>query len=325
MLALQRHGIFPTLASAWNSTGNPVYAARLDALVSDWVVFAGLAPTTVTNAFHCGGPPDWLTLDSGLRQGGSWPPAFFLAQQSPNFTAVGRLLMASSIAQQAKYLAMPSAKSATANWEATQSVALMTTGLAFPEFANASQWVDIGVAGVLQLMQTGVYPDGVSTEQTSGYDQVALGAYDAALRLFEAAGIPSPPTLHAGVERMYTYVAQQMSSDGTQVLNGDSDLTNLRSGVVAAAARFGRPDWLYMATDGLQGQLPALGNGSVMFPWAGQLVMRSAWGTSPEHEQLWAWFDVGPFGSSCHSHRDKLHLSVRAHGEHLLVDSGRFG
>ena len=53
--------------------------------------------------------------------------------------------------------------------------------------------------------------------------------------------------------------------------------------------------------------------------------MQSRWGATPDEERLWAWFDVGPFGSSCHSHRDKLHISVRAHGEHLLVDSGRFG
>ncbi len=38
----------------------------------------------------------------------------------------------------------------------------------------------------------------------------------------------------------------------------------------------------------------------------------------------WGWFDVGPYGSSGHGHRDKLSLNVHAHGSMLLVDSGRF-
>jgi hypothetical protein len=38
----------------------------------------------------------------------------------------------------------------------------------------------------------------------------------------------------------------------------------------------------------------------------------------------WAWFDVGPFGSSIHGHRDKLALNLHARGAMLLVDSGRF-
>lgn len=169
----------------------------------------------------------------------------------------------------------------------------------------------------------------VSTEQTAGYDQVALHSYDQVLGLFEAAGVAPPPSLRAGVERMYTYLALQMSADGLQVLNGDSDLSSLASSVRAAAVRFRRDDWLYLATRGMSGVPPSpdagASNGSSMFPWAGQLIMQSRSGAAREEEKLWAWFDVGPYGSSCHSHRDKLHLSVRAYGEHLLVDSGRFG
>jgi hypothetical protein len=38
----------------------------------------------------------------------------------------------------------------------------------------------------------------------------------------------------------------------------------------------------------------------------------------------WAWFDVGPFGSSGHGHYDRLHLSIRSGSQSLLTDSGRF-
>ena len=67
MLALQRHGVFLSLAQAWNSTGNSLYARKLNDLVRDWITYAGEAPLHVNNTYRCNGPPDWLTLDSGLR------------------------------------------------------------------------------------------------------------------------------------------------------------------------------------------------------------------------------------------------------------------
>ena len=329
MLALQRHAAFETLAQAWNATGNPVYAQKLNDLVRDWVVYAGQAPLHVNNAYRCNGPPDWLTLDSGIRISGPWPAAFFLAQQAPEFTAVSKLLLVSSTIDHARYLALNGSQSSTANWEATQCHGLVTTALVFPELIGSAEWLRQGSTCIEQLMSTGVYPDGVSTEQTAGYDQVALDSYDQVLRLFEDAGVAPPSSLRAGVERMYTYLALQMSADGLQILNGDSDLSSLVASVRAAAVRFQRDDWMYLATRGMSGVPPLpqtdASYGSSMFPWAGQLIMQSRWGAAREEEKLWAWFDVGPYGSSCHSHRDKLHLSVRAYGEHLLVDSGRFG
>ena len=240
MLALQRHGAFLSLAQAWNATGNPMYARKLNDLVRDWITYAGEAPLRVNNTYRCNGPPDWLTLDSGLRISGPWPKAFFLVQQAPEFTTASRLLMVSSTAEHAAYLALKGSQSTTANWEATQCHALVTAGLSFPELVGSLGWLQQGSSCIERLMTTGVYPDGVSTEQTAGYDQVALHSYDGILRLFEAAGVVAPPSLRSGVERMYTYLALQMSADGLQVLNGDSDLDSLVSSVSAASVRFDR-------------------------------------------------------------------------------------
>ena len=58
-----------------------------------------------------------------------------------------------------------------------------------------------------------------------------------------------------------------------------------------------------------------------MFPYGGQAVLRSSWRSNA----TWAWFDVGPYGSSPHGHRDKLGLVVRGFGgSFFLTDSGRF-
>jgi hypothetical protein len=114
--------------------------------------------------------------------------------------------------------------------------------------------------------------------------------------------------------------SQAMDGAGFDPLNSDSDLTNDRVSVAGAASRFNRSDWLYLATGGAQGSVPTGPIGAV-FEWAGQIIMRSDW---VGHSVNWAWFDVGPFGSSGHGHYDRLHLSVRSGGQSLLTDSGRF-
>lgn len=74
-----------------------------------------------------------------------------------------------------------------------------------------------------------------------------------------------------------------------------------------------------MYTAGRAGTKPP-GSASVLFPWAGQFIMRSGYGPDDQ----WAFFDIGVYGSSGHAHRDKLHLNIRGYGSLLLVDSGRF-
>jgi hypothetical protein len=82
---------------------------------------------------------------------------------------------------------------------------------------------------------------------------------------------------------------------------------------------FNRSDWQYIFTAGAEGTRPE-GFASHLFEWAGQFVMKSGY-TLEDH---WAYFDIGPYGSSGHAHRDKLHLNIRPYGSLVLVDSGRF-
>ena len=84
--------------------------------------------------------------------------------------------------------------------------------------------------------------------------------------------------------------------------------------IMAASKTFNRPDWAFIASQGASGTAPH-GPASVMFPWGGQLVSRSGW----MKDSVWGWFDVGPYGSSGHGPRDKLHLSIRMGGVDVLV------
>jgi len=322
MLALNRHGQLPTLAAAWFGTGNLAYSSFLDRMITDWVAYSGAAPSKPpTGGIACNRrPPDWLTLDTGIRLGSPWPETFFMAQAADEFSVPTRLLMLASTWQSATYLR--NHQSTTANWEATQLHAIVQTALAFPEFRSSAEWLSFGVGAMEQLLHGAIYPDGVSSEQTTHYDLVALKAFDSLLELLRAANATFDDSYAVAVEVMYNFIAYEMDPDGLAILNGDSDLDNVTALVLAAADRFQRPDWVYIATRGQAGSAPPA-TPTVMFPWAGQFVMRNTFAGSNQN-MTWSWFDVGPFGSSGHAHRDKLHISMRAFGAHLLVDSGRF-
>jgi hypothetical protein len=82
---------------------------------------------------------------------------------------------------------------------------------------------------------------------------------------------------------------------------------------------FNRDDWRYVHSNGAQGtppSSPAHATPSVMFPWAGQAVLRSSY----VRNATWVWFDVGPFGSNpFHAHKDKLQLMLHGKTAALLA------
>ena len=207
----------------------------------------------------------------------------------------------------------------------TQWQGLVNAAVAFPEINNASTLLSTALTYLDALLQSGVYPDGVETEQASGYDINTAGDFFGTLTTVAYAGANAPkppPSFSERVEQMWNYGAYV--SDPNQCLprNGDADLCN--SGYnPSATSYFDRSDWVYLHTNGAQGTLPPLAptqGPSSIFPWAGQIVMRSGY----DRNATWAWFDVGPYGSSGHAHRDKLSLMLHARGSMLLVDSGRF-
>ena len=354
---LNRAATFTGALDAWSATGNGEYAAWLDRTIVDWATHnpcpGGDLQKTAPRCFPVGdgsspacawGPRDgpgaqacassyaespWRLLEQGARfawstsgGGAPWPAAFFGLQRAANFSTSARAL---AVLVAGQHLATLEAAGAAgvSNWAITQSTGLVTLALAFPELKGAAAARDAALANLLSLLQSGVYPDGVETEQASGYDMNTASDFLAVLQLLAIAGDASPPeSFRAAAERMWTYGAYVADPAGCLPRNGDSDVCG--SGYSEAAALyFNRTDWSFIRSNGKNGTVPptnATAGPSVAFPWAGQVVMRSGYGEGA----TWAWLDLGPYGSSIHGHRDKLALNVHARGAMLLVDSGRF-
>ena len=306
---LNRQNWIMTLLSAYSSTGNPEYVKALDKLLRDWLTsnpYPGEKNTT----------PQWRGLEVFMRVALHWPAAFFGLQEDPEFTPGDAHPDAFEHSQPCAL--QPEFPFDHGNWIGMELRGLASAAVYWPEFKDANAWFDYATNRMTPELANQVYPDGAQKELTSSYHLVALHSFDEFRKLAEAAGRKLPDAFASCVERMWNYTAYAMNPMGYDPLNNDADLDSVRADVSGAADSFKRPDWTYIASNGAQGTRPE-GPPSTVFPWAGQVLMRSNWDAAAQ----WSFFDVGPMGIG-HWHWDKLHLSVAAYGRDILVDGGRF-
>ncbi len=306
---LNRHMIFVDLLGAWKASGDSKYSRHFDALIHDWVL-ANPAPEESEWTVN------WRVLEAGLRMAWAWPESFYGFVPSEDMSPTAIILMLSSIHGHADYLKKYHWKEH--NHAVMELFGLIKLALFWPEFKQSEEWLAYGMKHFSHELEFEVYPDGVQNELTSHYHGVPLVYFEAVMQLMEKSGRPVSSDFRTTVLAMYNYFAYTMRPDGNGLLNNDSDLDNNRSRVGRAAERYNRGDWSYIVNNGEQGTKPT-GNASIVFPWAGEVVLRNGWSGDAQ----WAFFDAGPWGWS-HQHNDKLHLSVSAYGRDILVDSGRY-
>ena len=197
MNSLNRHDAFTQTLAAYYETGNEIYSAYFDALVSDWVLHnpcpgaLGAASIPACSPQNVSGAPctwaaalgaqrcvanpagfvesPWRSLEMGIRMLGAWPASFFGFQGARNFSVTGRVLMALAVGEHLAALAVDKCASGFANWYMTQWQGLVTATVAFPELAHADELRALALAKLEEQLTLNVYADGVETEQSSGY------------------------------------------------------------------------------------------------------------------------------------------------------------
>ena len=307
-LGLNRHYHLAALFNAWKATGRRAYVQRIDEFLRDWIMNCPYPAEKNVN-------PMWRGLEVFMRLR-IWAELFHKLSGNDDLSPSTRILMLASVPEHAHY--QQHFHAAGGNWITMEMNGLATAATAWPQFRQAPQWLEYAEEQMLPQTDIQVYPDGPQKELTSHYHYVTLLNLERFAQLLKAAGSTVPQDYTDTLEQMWNYLAMTMRQNGFGVLNNDSDYDDNRQRVLDAARRYDRPDWLYVASRGKQGR-PNEGSPSAVFPWAGQLAMRSG----PQNNDQWAFFDFGPLGIG-HWHYDKLHLSVRAGGRDLLVDSGRY-
>ena len=306
--ALNRHYPANSLVRAYLETGNPKYVKYIDQFTKDWIISSWPYPGVKSNTAL------WRGLEVSFRVK-TWAKVFFELRNANLISPATQLLILSSIPQHAHYARNFHAQG---NWLTMEISGLATAASSWPEFSESPAWMDYSINTMVASMKEQVYADGVQTELTSSYHLVALSNFKLFAEICRKNKVSLPEYYNKTLGDMWNYLALIMRPDGYGLLNNDADLINNRENIMREAETYQRPDWTYIATNGKSGTQPKTGP-SYIFPYAGQLISRSDFGT----EAQWSFFDIGPWGTG-HQHNDKLHLSIFAYGRDLLVDAGRF-
>lgn len=305
---LNRHYHIRTLLTAYIKTGNTDYAKAINNDIKDWIT-ASIPYPAVKSSTEM-----WRGLEVSFRAK-IWTNVFYNLMKSKELEPATRLLILTSIPEHAHYARNFHAQG---NWLTMELSGLATVAAAWPEFRDSPSWIAYAKETMTKSLQEQVYPDGVQTELTSSYHTVALNNFNLFLETCKQINEPLPEIYSQYLEKMWNYLAYTMRPDGYGLLNNDADLIYNREMLQKSAAKYNRPDWLYIASNGKTGKKPD-GQPSVIFPWAGQIIMRSGYDLMAQ----WSFFDIGPWGTG-HQHNDKLHISLAAYGRDLLTDAGRF-
>ena len=303
-----RHSQLRHVFNVYIETGNPKYAIYIDEFLRDFIIKSMPYPAQKS------GESIWRGLEVAARAK-VWSRIFYGMLNSEYLSPATRLLMLSSLPDHAHYNRNFHGGN---NWLTMEISALATVAANWPELKKSQEWLNYAVETISESMKGQVYPDGVQTELTSHYHNVAMRNFVLFKDICDTANYQLPGFFDETIEKMYSYIAHVVRPDGYRILNNDGDRGSDVELILEGAEKYNYPEWEYIATNGEKGVEPADGP-SYFYPWAGHLVSRSGF----DENAQWSFFDVGPWGSG-HQHNDRLHLSIAAYGKDLLVDAGRF-
>lgn len=231
-------------------------------------------------------------------------------------------------------------------------VGLFAIGLMLPQFRESSEWVRIGVAGLLEEMEAQVLPDGVDYEGSTGYHRLVVEIYALFFTVCRAGDISLPGRSWERLRRMFDFVSHYLKPDGTAPLIGDSDdgrLLRLKTrravdhsylmsianvlfegdGFTPAGGIDEEAIWWFgvPAIEAFNRAAPATIPESRGYPEAQIFVQRAQSGETGPEQQLYAIIDCGDNGArghGSHAHCDAMSLELYACGQTFLRDPGTF-
>lgn len=262
--------------------------------------------------------PEWRTLEMGVRLSSTWINAFYYALGSEAFDTHLICEFLKSFHEMADHLLkFTRVREMSNNWVTNETRSLYNAGVLFPEFTASEEWKTVAADRMWTELDKQLYPDGAQWELAPGYGAGVLGQFRNVYQLAQLNDEPLPDGYLDRLEASYDYYLYS-SVDGKMAAFGDSGHGNARRILRWGAEDFPeRQDFVWMATDGEEGQRPTALTSE--FPWAGQYVMRSGW----DPQDRFMIIDAGPYGTG-HQHEDKLNFELWAYGEYLITDPGSY-
>ncbi len=301
------------LGLAFQRTGDTRYVRRWAALIDGWI---GQTPA------------GFIAADVTGRRVQNWIYSLHLIVGHPAHepgdaldAAFHRRLLV-SLHEQVDYLC--SHLTPKRNHRTLELYAIFLAGVVFPEMRDAPLWREFALEQTVANLQDDLLPDGVHCELSTDYHHLVLKNALHFRQLAALNGVSVSPGFDAQLERGLEFSLHVHRPDGIVPAFSDGDARSYLELLRQGAALFHRPDMLYVATQGREGEPPR--QRVAHFEHGGYHVLRSHWGedgrdfTSAQH----LVFDCGPVGEGNHGHFDGLSVELFAHGRPLLVDPGRY-
>lgn len=356
---LNRHEFLTELGRAYWYTGDEKYTRAYKRILTDWIAKNPMPDLEwmlnvpgETSRMHFMKMGTWRPLTLGIRLYTAFVPCFHHFLNSPEFTPDFMILMLTSMVEHARHLRLyytrhKSYFNVSPNWGLMESNGLAHMGILFPEFKEAADWQCEAMSRFEEQARMQVLSDGAHVERASGYHLVCTFCLLQILDLAVRNNVRVSDTYRRQTEKMVEFVLHLMKPHGYYPMLKDADESDvfgqrasyglwedinnlnmledsndLRWVFKAAARIFDRPDFLYAATAGKAGRMPAVK--SVAMPEGGFYVMRTGW----RKDDLYMVYTCGQLGvkdQNCvHGHADALSVDVSGFGETLLIDPGRY-
>lgn len=307
---LNRMVFWQSMGKVYKEQNDEKYAQEWSKQLIDWVI---------KNPRDQNHQLAWRSIEAGIR-GNRWTHLFNYFLHSPNFSPEALVFFLSSMFDHADFLMTK--YSSGSNWALMEAEGMAFIAMTFPEFKDADQWLEEAIRRFNNEIHEQVYPDGHQRELAFGYH---MGSISWFLRTYELAQMNGKANLFSEdylkmIEKMAEVPMKLAFPDGTTPQFGDAwtgSPGQHYDKLKTYAKLFDRPDFLYVATEGKEGNKPE--NTAFAFPQSGLYSMRSSWDPSAIALVL----KCGPNGGG-HSQPDNGTFSLFAGGRNLTPDSGSF-
>jgi heparinase II/III-like protein len=307
---LNRHHAWPVLARAYLGSRDERYAIELADQIVSWV--EGHPPDTEDKS--C-----WRTIEAGLRMGHAWISVIPALKASSEVSDHAWECFLRGIEGHAEFLMLHQRGN---NWRLMEANGLLTCGLLFPEFRRAADWIRTAIERFEAEMIAQVAPDGAHCEYSTGYHFVGTSMFTSAMDRVDlilgsdyefAFGDDYRDRLVA----MWEHVMYMLRPDGHLTLLNDADDRDVAPQLLAAGRRYGRDDFIHVATKGREGRPPEYM--SHRFPYVRRPIMRNGW----DSDAFYGFLESAPAGAG-HVNEDALSFEIMAWGTPLIGHMGRF-
>jgi hypothetical protein len=299
---LHRHTHFRTLVEGYRRTGDERFMREFAWQLREW--------DRQVESTHP------RTLEVGLRLA-HWTRLFPVAVHSEHFDVDLLALFLGNVHRMAESLNNRESGYRRGNWGMMEATGVLLAGTYFPELAKASAWRETTMALLPGHFLAATSVDGVYRGRSPHYHNVVLRQAFEFLRLLEINGRAASPEFLAHHHRMLDFAAAYARPDLSMPQFGDSDDDPMRERLLQWGRAAQRPDLLYIASDGREGEQPAWTDR--LFLEGGFCVLRSEWADG--RDARWLMFDFGPNG------RGQLRIGsvdIAAYGRPLISMPGRY-